>query len=68
MYRDNSDIDMVIYGNLKEDDINRLWTLFDASPLPIKVDVQAYSLITYEPLKNHIDAVMKPLFMKKDLI
>jgi predicted nucleotidyltransferase len=68
LYRNNSDIDMVIYGDLKEDDVNRLWTLFDSSPLPIKVDIQAYSLITYPPLKKHIDEVMKPLFIKNDLI
>lgn len=67
-YRENSDIDMVIYGDLKEDDINRLWTLFDTSLLPIKVDVQAYSLITYTPLKKHIDMVMQPLFLKEDLL
>ncbi|CAO5673885.1 MAG: hypothetical protein CNLJKLNK_01372 [Holosporales bacterium] len=67
-YRDNSDIDMVIYGDLKEDDVNRLWTLFDASPLPIKVDIQAYSLITYPPLKKHIDEFMKPLFLKEELL
>lgn len=68
LYRDNSDIDMVIYGNLREKDVNHLWTLFDASPLPIKVDVNAYSLITYPPLKEHIDAVMQPLFWKEDLL
>jgi len=67
LYRENSDIDMVIYGDLKEDDVNRLWTLFDASPLPMKVDIQAYSLIAYPPLKKHIDEVMQPLFMKEDL-
>jgi len=67
LYRENSDIDMVIYGDLNEDDVNRLWTLFDASPLPMKVDIQAYSLIAYPPLKKHIDEVMQPLFMKNDL-
>lgn len=68
LYRDNSDIDLVIYGNLSEDESNRLWTLFDASPLPIKVDVNIYALITYAPLKQHIDAVMQPLFSKDDLL
>lgn len=64
LYRDNSDIDMVIYGDFKEEDANRLWTLFDASSLPLKVDVHIYSLITYPPLKYHIDSVMQPLFLK----
>lgn len=68
LHRENSDIDLVIYGNLTEEDARRLWTLFDASVLAVKVDVHVYSLITYAPLKEHIDAVVKPLFSKKDWI
>ena len=32
-----------------------------------KVDVIAYDLITYPPLKAHIDGVMVPLFDSSDL-
>lgn len=66
-YRDNSDIDMVIYGTLTEQEIARLWTLFDNSPLAIKVDLHAYDQISYPPLKAHIDAVMQPLFTQEEL-
>ena len=66
-YRDHSDIDLVIYGNLTEKDENRLWTLFDTSSLPMKVDVHVYSLMTYAPLKKHIDDAVKLLFVKEDL-
>lgn len=65
-YRENSDIDMVIYGSLTPAEMDRLWTLFDASSLAIKVDVVAYDLITYLPLKAHIDAMMQPLFSPED--
>jgi predicted nucleotidyltransferase len=67
-YRDNSDIDMVIYGTITEKDIDVLRTSFDESSLPLKVDLVAYHLITYDPFKKHIDDVMKPLFSKDDLI
>lgn len=66
-YRDNSDIDLVLYGPLAQDDIDRLWTLFDSSDLPIKVDVVGYDLIQHPPLKEHIDDCMKPLFARREL-
>jgi predicted nucleotidyltransferase len=66
-YRESSDIDMVLYGSLAKPDIDRLYTLFEESELPVKVDIHAYDLIDYPPLKHHIDKVMIPLFSKKDL-
>ncbi len=63
-YRENSDIDMVLYGNLNNAMVDRIWTLFDESNLPMTVDVNAYDLITYPPLKAHIDSTMTPLFTK----
>ena len=66
-YRSNSDIDLVIFGSLTEEDGDRLWTLFDACELPVKVDVNIYHLVAYPPLKDHMDAVMQLLFSKCDL-
>lgn len=65
--RDNSDIDLVIYGQLTDRDIDRLWTLFDSSQLSVPVDVVHYRSTLYPPLKNHIDAVAKTLFTKQQL-
>lgn len=62
-----SDIDMVLYGIFDEALIDRLWTLFDSSDLPLKVDINAYNLIAYPPLKQHIDATMQILFTQSDL-
>ena len=66
-YRVNSDIDLVLYGDLEEASINRLWTLFDESSLPFAVDVKGYGLIEYAPLKEHIDRVGKVLFTQREL-
>lgn len=66
-YRPNSDVDMVIKGNLNEDDLDRLHTLFDESLLPFKFDVNAYHLIDYPPLKQHIDMVFCPILSHEDL-
>jgi predicted nucleotidyltransferase len=60
-YRDNSDIDLVLYGPLSAADIDRIYTLFEESPLPIKVDVVAFDRIDHLPFKQHITTVMQPL-------
>ena len=65
--RPNSDIDLVLYGPLDEATAARIWTLFDDSNLPITVDVVAYSHITHDGLKAHIDRVMVPLFSHAEL-
>jgi len=65
--RDNSDIDLVIYGSLSAEALDRLWTLFDDSSLPVKVDVVAYGDHLYPPLKRHIDAAARALFDRCDL-
>ncbi|MET0179038.1 MAG: nucleotidyltransferase domain-containing protein [Novosphingobium sp.] len=66
--RDNSDIDLVIHGRLEPGDVDRLWTLFSESRLPVTVDVIAYNLPLYPPLKRHIDEVAKRLFDHGDLL
>jgi predicted nucleotidyltransferase len=60
-YRSNSDIDIVLYGALDEQTADRIFTLINDSNLPVKVDVQVYHLITYLPLKTHIDSIMQQL-------
>ena len=66
-FRPNSDVDLVVRGTLKEKQIDRLWTMFHESNLPISVDVKSYELTTYPPLKAHMDKVCKPLFTQQDL-
>lgn len=67
-YRNNSDIDLVIHGDLLEKDIDRLHTLFQESALPFSVDVKSYALTQYAPLKQHMDMTQCTLFTKGDLV
>lgn len=67
-YKNYSDIDLVIYGDISDKNIDRLRTIFFESGLPYKVDINAYHLINYPPLKNHIDGYGKILFSKNQLI
>ena len=66
-WRPNSDLDLLLHGTLSDKDIDRLWTLFYESSLPISVDVKSYDLTTYAPLKRHMDQVRKPLFSAEQL-
>ena len=66
-YRANSDIDLVLRGEIGQESVDRLWTLFQESSLPVSVDVTSYELTTYPPLRAHIDKVCKPLFTQRDL-
>ncbi len=61
-YKEYSDIDLVLYGDINQLDIDRLNTLFDESSLGIRVDVKGYETISYLPLKRNIDENVKILF------
>ncbi len=61
-YRANSDLDLLLHGDLDHRAIDRLWTLFHESNLPFAVDVASYDLTSHEPLREHMDRVRKPLF------
>ena len=65
-YRPNSDLDLVLYGSADAAVCDRLWTLFQESPLPFSVDVVSYAAIDSPPLRAHIDAVARPLFVRTE--
>ena len=62
-----SDIDLVLFCNLQEQEIARIFTLLDDSSLGLKVDVIAYHHIHYPPFKRHIDDNAKQLFTHQDI-
>ena len=66
-YRPNSDVDIVLHGDIPEKSVARLQTLFIESSLPVSVDVARYDLISYAPLRAHVDKVRKRLFTQNDL-
>lgn len=67
-YRPESDIDLVLHGDIPEALIGRLCTLFQESALPVSVDVKSYDHTTYVPLKQHMDKFMQPLFTRQQLV
>lgn len=62
--RPNSDLDLVLYGSADEAVCARLQTLFQESRLPFSVDVKSYDSINYPPLRAHIDAAARTLFVR----
>ena len=65
-YQEYSDIDLALFGNVKQTTANRLYTLFNESLLPYKVDIAIYNN-SNSALKKHIDDFGKVLFTKKEL-
>ena len=64
----DSDIDLVIHGDIDAKTADRIWTLFTESSLPLKTDVLIYDQIQKQALKAHIDLVGLPLFTQKVLL
>ena len=63
-FEPTSDIDIVLYGaDLTQHDIDRLSSELDASDLAVSVDIMAYHLIDYPPLREHIKKVAKELIL-----
>lgn len=60
-WRPNSDLDLLLHGDIDHRAIDRLWTLFHESNLPFAVDVTGYDLTTHEPLREQMDRVRRPL-------
>ncbi len=65
--RPDSDIDLVLHGQLDERTVDRLWTLSHESNLPVAVDVMSHELTTYQPLGEHMDEVRQRLFTQPAL-
>lgn len=66
-FKPYSDIDLVLFGNLQEQEVARIYTLFDESSLGLNVDILAYRHIDYLPLKRHIDDNAKQLFTHQEI-
>ena len=64
-YRPNSDIDVVLYGDIPPETVEEIHTKFEESTeLPYKVDVVGYNTITNPALKQSIDTYSKPMLTK----
>lgn len=66
--RPGSDVDLVIYGSVTENDVARMQMNLDESDLSIFADVVAYEKIAQSSLREQIDKWMKPLFHRQELM
>lgn len=56
-YKEGSDIDLTVKGNLTFDDLVKMSVNLDDLNLPWKIDLSLYSQIKNEELLEHIDRV-----------
>jgi len=64
-YRPESDVDLAIFGEVDSVLASLVASELDELPLPYRFDVQAYSCIEHVPLREHIDRVGIPLFVRE---
>lgn len=64
-YREGSDIDLSLKGELSFDALLRIESQLDELMLPYKIDLSNYGSISNQDLIDHIDRVGKVLYLKK---
>lgn len=64
-YKEGSDIDLTLLGNVTKEDFNKLWQRLDDSYIPYKFDLSVYNDLKSENLINHIDRVGKKFYKRK---
>ncbi|TAK72701.1 MAG: nucleotidyltransferase domain-containing protein [Gammaproteobacteria bacterium] len=63
-YRPNSDIDLVLWGQIDEGLLGVVNSELDELPLPYKFDVKFYADITHEAFRQHIDTYGRDLYVR----
>ncbi len=63
-YRNNSDIDLVVWGKSTEKLMAKLKNELDELPLPYQFDIKSYDEITHLPLRQHIDNYALDFYIK----
>ncbi|KQB44478.1 hypothetical protein B6A10_15910 [Flavobacterium sp. L1I52] len=65
-YKEGSDIDLSILGEVTTEDFNKLWHDLDDSYIPYKFDISIYNNLKSESLKEHIQRVGKTFYKRKN--
>jgi predicted nucleotidyltransferase len=60
-----SDVDLAIFGDVDSVLASLVASELDELPLPYHFDVQAYRCIKHAPLREHIDRVDVPFFVRR---
>jgi predicted nucleotidyltransferase len=63
-YRPESDVDIAVFGAIDNVEASLIASELDDLPLPYRFDVQAYGHIQHTPLREHIDRVGLPMFVR----
>ncbi|HTG64860.1 MAG TPA: nucleotidyltransferase domain-containing protein [Flavobacterium sp.] len=66
-YKEGSDIDITLKGNVTKEDLNVLWHKLDDSYIPYKFDISIYKDLKSESLIEHIQRVGKTFYKRKKL-
>ena len=66
--RPGSDVDIVVYGELSDEEFASIRGELDAGDLSIFADVVRYEQIQHPALKMQIDKWMLPLFQQQELL
>ena len=65
-YREGSDIDLTILGNLNYDELIQLKLEFEESNIPYLIDISIFNDLQSESLKEHINRVGKIFYNKTE--
>lgn len=63
-YKEGSDIDITLKGEITNDDLSKLWHKLDDSYIPYKFDISVFEDLKSESLIEHIQRVGK-IFYKR---
>lgn len=65
-YKEGSDIDITLKGNVSKEDVNKLWHKLDDSFIPYKFDISVYAALKSESLINHIERIGQTFYKRKN--
>lgn len=65
-YREGSDIDITLKGDVAKEDLSNLWHKLDDSFIPYKFDISIYKDLKSESLIEHIQRVGKTFYKRKN--
>jgi predicted nucleotidyltransferase len=65
-FKEGSDIDITLKGNISKEDLNKLWHKLDDSFIPYKFDISVYKELKSESLIEHIQRVGKTFYKRKN--
>ena len=65
-YREGSDIDITLKGDVTKEDLNKLWLKLDDSFIPYKFDISIYKDLKSQSLIEHIERVGKTFYKRKN--